>query len=280
MPSSYDEALTALYRAPHESFVAERQRLAAELKASDDKAGAARLAKLARPTVSAWAVNQLWWHARDAFEELFETAGQLRKGKLSASGAHRKALAQLSARAQKLLSAGGHAASEATLRRVTMTLSGLAAAGSFDPEPAGALTKDRDPPGFEAFGIESLSEIEAAPRQTTPKQSKPEAKGHAAAEAKGHAAAEAKGHAAAEAKKAHEAAEKERMRAAEAQAKSQAERQKLEAALREAKTELTAYERAHEHATKALATAERDVERARAVVDAAEERLATAKREH
>src|SRR5450432_3017527 len=103
MESSYDEALAALYQTPHESFVAERQRLSAELKASGDKATAARLAKLARPTISAWAVNQLWWHARSAFDELFETAGELRAGKLAASSAHRQALAKLSARARKLL---------------------------------------------------------------------------------------------------------------------------------------------------------------------------------
>src|SRR5882724_1587592 len=200
MPSKYDEALSALYRAPHESFVAERQRLAAELKASDDKAGAARLAKLARPSVSAWAVNQLWWHARDAFEELFESAGQLRKGKLGESGAHRKALARLGARAEQLLRAGGHATSEATLRRVAMTLSGLAAAGSFDPEPAGALTKDRDPPGFEAFGGESLTESEAP----EPEPSKSEPKGHAATEAKKAEIQKAR-----QAKETKEAAEKE-----------------------------------------------------------------------
>ena len=163
MSSSYDDAVQALYRAPHESFVAERQRLAAALKAAGDKPAAARLAKLPRPTISAWAVNQLWWRSQAAFEELFETASQLRAGKLAASGAHRKAVTQLTNLAQKLLTEGGHAASEATLRRIAMTLSGLAAAGGFDPEPPGALSKDRDPPGFEAFGIESSSDAEPAP---------------------------------------------------------------------------------------------------------------------
>src|SRR5450755_2840752 len=156
MSSRYEEAVAALYQAPHESFVAERQRLAAELKASGDKAAAAELVKLARPAISAWAVNQLWWHARPVFEDLFQSAAELRAGKLAARGAHRQALAKLSASARKLLGEAGHAASEGTVRRVEMTLSGLAAAGSFDPEPAGALTKDRDPPGFDAFGGASL----------------------------------------------------------------------------------------------------------------------------
>ena len=48
-------------------------------------AEATRFAKLGRPTISAWAVNQLWWHARDAFDALFETAARLRKGDLHAT---------------------------------------------------------------------------------------------------------------------------------------------------------------------------------------------------
>src|SRR4051812_45498551 len=125
MGNSFEEAVSALYRAPHEAFVTERRRLSDELKAEGDKSGAAQLAKLTRPPISAWVVNQLWWHARKAFDELFDTAAQLRSGKLSASPAHRQALARLAARAQQLLSEGGHSTNDATLRRVTMTLSGL-----------------------------------------------------------------------------------------------------------------------------------------------------------
>jgi hypothetical protein len=155
MTMGYDEAVQALYRAPHEAFVTERKRLAAELKASGDAAGAQRLGKLARPTISAWAVNQLFWHERATFQQMFESAAELRAGKLAARDAHRRAMATLSARARKLLAEGGHAVSEGTVRRVEATLAGLAAAGGFAPEPEGALTKDRDPPGFEAFGISS-----------------------------------------------------------------------------------------------------------------------------
>ncbi|MEO8179892.1 MAG: hypothetical protein ABI895_13750, partial [Deltaproteobacteria bacterium] len=66
----YSDAVAALYQSSQEVFVSERKRLAAELKASGDKAGAASLGKLGRPTLSAWAVNQLWWRARPLFEEL------------------------------------------------------------------------------------------------------------------------------------------------------------------------------------------------------------------
>jgi hypothetical protein len=57
--SAYEDAVATLYQAPFAEFVAERKRLAAELKASGDKVGAAGLAKLSRPPISAWTVNQL-----------------------------------------------------------------------------------------------------------------------------------------------------------------------------------------------------------------------------
>src|SRR5690349_2493964 len=134
MALSYDDAVGELYRSPHDAFVAERKRLAQALKAGGDKAGAARLAKLGRPPISAWAVNQLWWQERDAFEQLFTVAARLRAGDQSAAGARRDTLAALKARAASVLVQAGHAANEATLRRVTTTLSALAAAGSFDPD--------------------------------------------------------------------------------------------------------------------------------------------------
>jgi hypothetical protein len=152
MTTSYDDTVAELYRAPHDAFVAERTRLAAELKAGGDKAGASRLAKLRRPPVSAWVVNQLWWRARDEFDSLFASAKRVKKGDLGATAAHRHALGELAARAKQLLGEAGHAANEATLRRVTATLSALAATG-FDPDPPGALSSDRDPPGFDSIEL-------------------------------------------------------------------------------------------------------------------------------
>jgi hypothetical protein len=153
MAATFDEAVAALYQAPHDAFVAERKRLATELKAAGDKASAARLAKLGRPPISAWAVNQLWWQARADVEALLAAAARLRQGDQSAASARRDSLAALRARAATLLEQGGHAATEATLRRVATTLSALAAAGGFEPDPAGALGADRDPPGFDIAGL-------------------------------------------------------------------------------------------------------------------------------
>jgi DNA repair exonuclease SbcCD ATPase subunit len=150
--SDVQAALEVLYRAPLTEFVAERKRLAAELKAKGDLEGAARITKLARPPVSVWAVNQLWWHERAAFEALIEAAQLVKSGERDASKQHREALNSLKQKAASVLQSAGNAASEPTLRRVTTTLSALAATGGFAPDPAGALGADRDPPGFEALG--------------------------------------------------------------------------------------------------------------------------------
>jgi len=264
---SYDEAVTALYQASHGSFVAERQRIGAQLKGNGDKTAALKFAKLTRPPISAWAVNQLWWHAREDFEQLFETAAMLRAGKLSASGAHRKALAKLGARAATLLTDGGHSSSEATLRRITMTLAGLAANGGFAPEPAGALAKDRDPPGFEAFGSESWEPSSAEVEHTQqPVKS-------AAKAADTQKRAEEKRRQAAAAKRAQEAAAAESQRAAAKKARQQAERREREAALRDAKQALGTSQREHTLIAERLAVAERELERAQKAVELAQARL-------
>ena len=149
----YDDAARALFQVPHGEFVAERKRLAAELKAAGDKLAASRISRLQRPPITAWAVNQLYWHARDAVDTLFALATRLRDGDLSATTAHRDALAKLRNRAAAMLSDAGHGANEATLRRIALTLSALAAAGTWMPDGEGMLSADRDPPGFEAVGV-------------------------------------------------------------------------------------------------------------------------------
>jgi hypothetical protein len=150
---TFDDALALLFRAPHADFVTERKRLAAELKASGDKDGAAKLGKLARPPISAWAVNQLWWQARAEFEALLATARKVREGDFAATGAHKAALAALRSRAVELLAGAGNAAAEATVRKVETSLSAIAANGGFAPDADGALMEDRDPPGFASLGI-------------------------------------------------------------------------------------------------------------------------------
>jgi hypothetical protein len=275
MALDYEQRRAELFQAPHERFVAERKRISSELKASGDKAGAARLAKLNRPPVSAWAVNQLWWQARSEVEQLFATAARQREGDRTAAGAHRQQLAALRARAGEILQAAGHGSNETTLRRVTMTLAALAAAGSFEPDSPGALSGDRDPPGFEAAfgegfaasaGDEEPSLPKAPPREPTREGKRDQGKDeHATREqAKREAAARE------EARRRFEAEERERRRI---EAERRAERARLQAALNTAEKEVEARERAVAERREALSAAEQALARARSAAEEAEARL-------
>lgn len=246
MASAYDAALTELYQAPLPQFIAERKRLAAELKAKREP-GATTLASKPKPPVSAWVVNQLWWHARDAFEDLLKTAEKLRKGQLAASGEHRDAIAKLRKRATAILEDAGHNANEATLRRITTTLSAIAATGGFEPDAPGTLAEDRDPPGFEAIGIPS----EPLPVVEKPKHHAPKGKDDLA-----------------EAREKQREREQEEKRAAEEEkTRKAAEKHRLEAALRTAKLELHEREREMKAAEKELRAATDKMERAQEKVD-------------
>jgi hypothetical protein len=244
--TSYDEAVSVLYQAAPKSFVAERKRLSAELKAAGESEAAVRLAKLARPPVSAWVVNQLFWRERESFDALLAAAKRVRDGDQAATQAHREAVAELRALASTLLDEAGHAAQESTLRRVTSTLSAIAAAGGFEPDPPGALSTDRDPPGFEAVA-DSIADSVAAEDDA------------------GTAAA---------AVDERRRAQDERQRAKTEELARKQEQRRLEAELREATGTLDGLERELAQQRKALAAGEARAERARAAVVELERRLA------
>lgn len=158
-----DPAAEELYGAPLSQFTAVRKRLADELRAAGDRSLATRVAALARPTMAAWVVNQLWRRARRDMDALLAAGQRMRSGEPGAWQEQRAALARLTATAGEVLRGDRHAASPATLRRVTTTLQALSAVGSFAPDPAGRLVADRDPPGFEVLEDEAGAAPAAAP---------------------------------------------------------------------------------------------------------------------
>lgn len=240
MSAAYDAAVETLFQAALSDFVAERKRLAAELKASGDAAGAANLSKMARPAVSAWTVNQLWWKERAAFEALLSAAAQVKSGDRDASKQHREALAELRERATALLKEAGNAASEGTLRRIATTLAALAASGGFEPDPPGALVADRDPPGFETF-VASAVPASKAPAVTAKKD---------------EAAAQRR------------AEEEERKRRA-------AERERLSAALQDAKRIKSEQQREVTRLDSDLSSARQSLAETQALLEEIEEKLAS-----
>src|SRR5688572_5203791 len=133
-----EAAIDALYEGPLEAFVAGRNDLVKRLKGAGDRDAAAHVKALPKPSVSAWAMNQLWWHEREAFTALLDAGESVRRAQVQAAGPSEQAAAakqrracvdRLLAAAQTLLERAGHTAANATLRRIATSLDAAAAHG-------------------------------------------------------------------------------------------------------------------------------------------------------
>jgi hypothetical protein len=152
-----------LFTLPLEEFTPARNALAAALKKAGHVEEADRVRQLAKPSVSAWAVNQLYWRHRVAFDRLLTSGERFRKAQASQlSGrdanlrgsldARREALGELMTLAGAVLQTSGHAPTPDTMRRITTTLEALASVGAERADAqAGRLSDDLAPPGFEAL---------------------------------------------------------------------------------------------------------------------------------
>jgi RND family efflux transporter MFP subunit len=86
MPKSADAgspdveaSIDALYRGALDRFTADRNALAVTLKKAGDKAAAERVKALAKPSSTAWAVNQAWWQHQDRFQAMLDAGAAQRK---------------------------------------------------------------------------------------------------------------------------------------------------------------------------------------------------------
>ncbi len=159
-----EEEIDGLFTLPLAEFTSERNRLAARLKKEGRADDAERVKLLSKPSVSAWAVNQLYWDHRDAFDELIVASKHFRPASTRLAGrvagmrdsldARREALTNLSQLAADILTEAGHSPSPDTMRRVLTTLEALSAYALLPDGPApGRLTNDVDPPSFESLAL-------------------------------------------------------------------------------------------------------------------------------
>src|ERR1700682_3583126 len=156
-----DDDIDALFKLPLTEFVGARKALAARLKQNGFVSEAEGVKALAKPSISAWTVNQLYWRHREAFDELIATSQRFRKAQVTgkmvnmreALDARREALSHLSDLATEALRDAGHNPSLDTLRGIATTLEALSVATSLsDRTTLGRLTHDIDPPGFDSLG--------------------------------------------------------------------------------------------------------------------------------
>src|SRR5262249_48772067 len=155
-----EDDVDALFKLPLAEFTRARNDLAARLK-RDGRADDANLVKaLAKPSVSAWAANQLHWKHQEAFDRLLAAGQRIRQAQAAGTtgsiadmreslDARREALSQLSDLAGVLLRDAGHNAAPDTIHRIPTTLEALSAYAKLSGGPTpGRLTQDVDPPGF------------------------------------------------------------------------------------------------------------------------------------
>ena len=133
-PKSADEEVDGLYGLPLGEFVAARNELARRLRKEERKEEAERVAGLAKPSVAAWAVNQLARHERRDVDLLLDAGHRMRAAHKerdaekarqaieSARDAERDATQRLVEAAEALLEGEHGSATRATLDRVAATL--------------------------------------------------------------------------------------------------------------------------------------------------------------
>ena len=155
-----EEVVAELYGAPFDEFTALRDARAKELRPSDREAAAA-LKKLRKPSVAAWAVNQLARQAAEDVEALLAAGAALRQAQLGggdrdsireSSRDEREAVERLVSCASALLRKAGRGTSDAVLEEVRET---LRAAASDDASRElirrGVLTESRRAVGMGGF---------------------------------------------------------------------------------------------------------------------------------
>ena len=156
-----DDDIDALFKLPLTDFISARKALAARLKKNGLGSEAEGVKALAKPSISAWTVNQLYWRHREAFDELIATGQRFHKAQVTgkmvnmreALDARREALSHLSDLATEVLRDADHNPSLDTLRRIGTTLEALSVTTSISDRPTlGRLTHDIDPPGFDSLG--------------------------------------------------------------------------------------------------------------------------------
>jgi hypothetical protein len=168
------DAIDELFQVPLNEFTAKRNALVKTLRGAD----ATRVRTLSKPSIAAWAVNQVYWRARPLYEAVMKSGQRLRKLQIaalegksadirSAGDAHRRAVADAVAEAERLTSAAGSRANRDALMRTFEALS-LAAEPREHP---GRLSEALQPAGFEA--LTGVTPTVPAPQPRTERSRRP-----------------------------------------------------------------------------------------------------------
>jgi hypothetical protein len=161
-----DDEIDRIYQLPLDEFTSARNALAKQVRGADSTA----VRTLQKPNTPAWAVNQLYWRERRAYDRLVDAAERLRKAHRSllagkpadlpeSEAAHRDAVRDAAQRVRRILENAGDAVTDATMTAVGETLDAMPPA---DERP-GRLTRPLKRMGFEALAGVSPRSSSAAP---------------------------------------------------------------------------------------------------------------------
>ena len=270
MSTPLPEEIARLYRLPLAEFTSARNALAKQ-----SGAHASEIRALQKPPVAAWAINQLYWKDRDAYDRLVGASGDLRAAHAavlggkhgdvrSASKSHEEAIEAAIKATLGILTDAGQPVTDATRQAVATTLRALPGT-----DPPGQLTKTLQPGGFEMLAGLPVQNKSGRPtivsRPAAPPPPAPSSK-------KGDAAAERRTkEAAAEAERQVRHAEHAMRREEFESARATRDAEKAEKAVDDARE-------AVKEAEESLAEAERAAKEAHKTKAAAEERAREAER--
>jgi hypothetical protein len=166
--ATLEREIDRLFELPLDQFTPGRNELARRLKREGDKEAAEQVQALAKPSVPAWAINQLARQEKAKVKALLEAGAKLRKAQeqalaggqadtlRTAQTEERHAVRDLTRRAEEILKESGRPASRAIIERVSSTLGAAAVTEPARTDlKAGRLTSEVKVSGFDVLaGIE------------------------------------------------------------------------------------------------------------------------------
>jgi hypothetical protein len=163
---TFGQVADELYRLPPAEFTAARDERARRARAAGDRGLSDDIARLRRPTVSAWLVNMLARHAADQIAALVELGAALREAQQAGaadrlregSAQRRQAVAALTREAKRLAATSGRAASGHVEREVEATLEAALA----DPAAATVVRSGRLTTALVYAGLGSVDTADVA----------------------------------------------------------------------------------------------------------------------
>jgi hypothetical protein len=172
------EVAQELYALPLAEFVAART---ARAKEQDDRAAAAAVKRLAKPSVAAWAINMLSTHRPELLDDVAELGERLRDAQDAGDGAtlrelepeRRAVLREVEAGARELADDLDQSFGPAAVTALHETLlAALSDGGAADAVRSGVLVQALGPPGFGPVDLDGATAVEVPSLPRRPRKTR------------------------------------------------------------------------------------------------------------